>query len=249
MSFLLLLPLSAIAQEDYLSLLSGDRVWTMKYDIVSYPVGAVRFSETILRGDTVINGIKYMQMWYRDWAEGESKPEQWRTKNNFLGQENGKLYLWHDSVIEPYSELIMDFSATAGDIVKVRDHYIVESVEYLVESVSDTIIRNSDDASMRRCLYLQGVRYKANELWIEGVGSLKYGIEGDMLLTGGSRPTLIKCSDGGKVLYQHSDYNLSVDNLSTESEPQQSYDLQGRRVNKTSCSGIYIQEGRKWVVR
>ena len=62
MSFLLLLPLSAIAQEDYLSLLSGDRVWTMKYDIVSYPVGAVRFSETILRGDTVINGIKYMRV-------------------------------------------------------------------------------------------------------------------------------------------------------------------------------------------
>ena len=98
-------------------------------------------------------------------------------------------------------------------------------------------------------------------LWIEGAGCV-YGVLqpcfGDRV--GGDSMTLRWCGVNGRQIYRGSGYNTGlvtgISQLSaTTHQPSPTYDLQGRKLSNSKWSngqirkGIYIKDGRKFVVK
>ena len=77
-----------------------------------------------------------------------------------------------------------------------------ESLNFRVTAVTDTILTSSSDRTRRKCIYLECTDDSfANDVWVEGIGSLRFGIEGNLALAVGSKATLIKCTSDEEVLY------------------------------------------------
>jgi hypothetical protein len=260
---------SAMAQEEYESLLSESKVWTMmeKPSVNPEVYGDLRYIiETKLVGDTIINGIHFMQKYERKCKQGDEMPSTWTATNNFLGQDGSKIYQYDgwESI-----SLDMDLSLNVGDKISYYDSYNYDDdhhdvlFEFIVTAVSDTIIVGSTDSKNRRCVYAQIEDYPSmTDAWIEGIGSIQKGISGVWLtMAVGSFLQLIKCTDGDTILYisdTFEDENIS-DIKSPgilREQPHAIYDLQGRRLPLNGCKqqqtpqkGVYIQNGKKYIVK
>ena len=243
---LALFPLALTAQETDMSLLSGDKVWTMQYKGVLPPeYGDVyTFVETRLEGDTIIDGIHFKRKYRRIWRLGEEKPDVWTPLSEYLGQDGGKVYLcsrefYNSPLGSP--QLIMDFSAEVGDDVYIGTPESNES--YTVTDVSNMVIYDSDDKSTRRCLHVKyGVTIITDE-WIEGIGSLLFGVS-TTSPGAGAFTHLYRCVDGDKLLYQWDtivgigDAPRLMNNEGMNNVAGAVYDLQGRRVGYNSSETI-----------
>lgn len=209
---------------EYGSLLSGDFQWTMRYDIVS-PAGGVYYEEIKLHDGKSINQNEYAYPWRQD---------------------GGKVY-------RTGKGLIMDFSAKVGDVVKINelDADGTMALSYKVEAISDTVFASSTDKKRRRCLHVRNVHYQlGTDIWVEGIGSLTYGVGGDRTYYGGAWSQLMECRRGDEILYRHEDYVTSVNSVRTSVNPASGiFDLQGRRLTQKPTKGMYIQNGKKVVVR
>ena len=236
-------------QGDYRPLVEEGKIWTMRYElVVAQEYGKpVRFEEIKLEGDAVFNGKTYKKMWSREWGESENKPEQWHLRD-YIREEGGKIY----NSPSIGDNLILDFSAQVGDEVFVNDaEEFVKAGEcqtLVVEDVTDETICGIK----RKCLKLRYVQHPDfTETWIEGIGSLNYGIWGDRMEWGGSRMSLDKCTQNGVVIYSAEGEAAGIN--TTVRLPWTSdhcyYDLQGRRISGQPKAGIYIRDGRKVVVR
>ena len=98
-------------------------------------------------------------------------------------------------------------------------------------------------------IHLSSMHYQ--DVWIEGIGSVITGIYGSFIVGfHGSRTSLKKCVNGNDILYQSEDFSTSV-NIVEQSQQSDGtiYDLQGRRINSLPVKGIYIRDGRKYVVK
>lgn len=102
----------------------------------------------------------------------------------------------------------MDFSLHVGDEYRLDDY----SHTYIVTAVSDTILENSFDRKPRRCIHLSltlngeiisGDYYR--DVWIEGIGSVKYGLMGMHGNMPGGSCLLMKCTQQESVIYQYDD--------------------------------------------
>ena len=120
--------------------------------------------------------------------------------------------------------------------------------KFKVVAVSDTIIANSTDKRPRHCVHVQYNRIEATEdCWIEGIGSLKYGIIGRREFYYDTWGWLVKCTDGEEVLYS-SDSTVGIPKtLMHKSTDNAAYDLQGRRLTTPPQRGVYVRDGRKVV--
>jgi len=251
-------------------LLSEDKCWTMNYKL-AVPNGSTIIEETVLRGDSIINGIHCMKRYVRECRQGEELPETWK-EWSYIGQEGSKIYLYDSSTKE--LKPIMDFGLNVGDVFTLY----TDEIDLRVTAVTDTIIASSSDKRARKCLYLEmelfGVCSEA-DIWVEGIGSLFYGITGMNVLYTGSDSYLEKCVEEDRILYSRSggatgigeagrlNNKEQIINGSTGS-PQDKrggvYDLQGRRIgaslndkgqmaNERMKKGVYINDGRKIVVK
>ena len=84
----------------------------------------------------------------------------------------------------------------------------------------------------------------------EGIGSLNYGISGVWrTMSVGAYVKMIKCTDGDTVTYQN-DIPLGIRTRSSH-KPDSSaiYNLQGREVLSLPNKCIYIQNGKKVIVK
>lgn len=240
-----LVPALAFSQGNE-SLLNEDKVWIMGY-ISPYQVGKVDYIESKLEGDTVIGNITYKRQYRREVKQGEETPQDWKSTDYYVGQEGSKLYYYNKAFHED-PQLLMDFSATVGDNIP----YIIDGMpsSLNVENISDTIFVNSKDKQSRKCIYIRDMEHDVSDVWIDGIGSLEYGIEPYFMnrLTG-SVPILLKCTEGGNVLYQHPDAafitNVSHPTIRGNVADFVTYDLQGRRLSAKPQKGIYIQNGKK----
>jgi hypothetical protein len=60
----------------------------------------------------------------------------------------------------------------------------------------------------------------------------------------------MECRRGDEILYRHEDYVTSVNSVRTSVNPASGiFDLQGRRLTQKPTKGMYIQNGKKVVVR
>lgn len=242
------------AQEDYESLLSESKVWTMiiKPSVNPEVYGKLLYiNETKLVGDTVINGVHFKQKYERQCRQGEDMPAEWSATKEYLGQDGSKVYLF--SSFTDKMILDTDISLQVGDKLACYDlsFYTDLLFNYMVTEVSDTVLDCSTDKVCRKCVYVHVENRPLNhplftDVWIEGIGSQNYGISGVWrTMAVGANVNMIKCTDGDAVIYQKELPLNILDMRSCRIESKTIYDLQGRHLTSVPAKGVYIQNGKK----
>lgn len=233
--------------EKTVSVLDEDLVWTMAF-YSPYQEDNVSYIELKLDGEILIEGIVYKEIFQREFNQNEI-PQNWKTTECKLGQDRGMIY-YCDVFQEP--KLLMDFSALEGDSIP---YYLGGMATYLrVENVTDTVFVYSSDKQTRKCVYVKDIGSDENDVWVEGIGSLKYGIEPFFMepITGGV-PLLIRCTKNNEILYEHPNATIILDVSSPYIQDivsfSATYDLQGRRLTGKPAKGLYIQNGRKMIAK
>lgn len=255
------------AQEVYDNFLKDGKTWLMRYKLVVNPdeYGSVyRFQEITLKEDSVIDGIPFKRICKRTYIpEDPNEKEEWTSTSSWLGQDESKIYLcerlWGET-FECYQ--IMDFARDVGDILTLGSSSDGENsgVDFMVTNVSDTILESSTDKRPRRCLHLQSrVNSDEKDVWVEGIGSLYYGITGIVMGShSGSIPRLMKCNEDEVILFQYNENETSVRSVVSNKVRRKEicHDLQGRKLKTRSKKdgdafplGIYIQNGKKFVMK
>ena len=230
-----------LAQEEYESLLSESKVWTMRYKLVYNPEGSgdvYNFVDTKLVGDTIINGVHFKQKYRRDWsATGE-----------YLGQEGGKVYQYYDKTKRMVLDMVM--SLQVGDRTACLYHEDIP-LYFIATAASDTTLNNTDEIKPRRCVHVQMEHHRTTDVWIEGIGSVTIGVKGlGYYLSSGAIPKLYRVTDGDAVIYQ-SDSTLDIQGvrLYRSDGDDTIYDLQGHRLTDNTIKGLYIHNGKKRIAR
>ena len=234
------------AEKEYENIMDEGKVWTMRYELVVAPEYGkpIRFEEIKLEGDAVFEGKTYKKVWSRNWGEWESKPEQWHF-GGYIRQEGGKVYQKGDN-------LILDFSAQIGDEVFVNNAEEMVKGGFCKNLVVEEVTDETICGKKRKCLKLRYLQHPDfTETWIEGIGSLNFGIWGDRLEWGGSRMSLDKCTQNGDVIYSAEGEATAIEKVHSSKFIVHSEDwftLDGRHISGQSKPGIYIRDGRKVVV-
>lgn len=235
-------------------ILTPGRSWLMSYKLVLnpdvYPT-TYSFQESVLLPEKKdIDGIPCMELAVRDWSP-ENTEQEWKRIGSYLGEKDGKVYLFKRIYDELIKRLILDFSLQTGDTFFVDGYE--DYVGLTVETVTDTIMPRASDDRSRLCISLSNDRY-GNDVWVEGIGSVYYGITGNMrfMVTGGV-PLLVRCSQGDQLLYEADDFQaitgISSQKSTTSVHHSFMYDLQGRRLKGEPKRGLYIKDGKKVVKR
>ncbi len=195
------------AQRTYESVLQDGLVWKMKYGEISYPERVFNYTyrDLVLLDDTLIDEIPFNRAYYQyvsDSGELVRKPSSY----HLIGQKDGVVYQHeeNDRWEQKYYP-IMDFSLEVGDEFSVyledptdEDQRLWELKHYKVIAVKDTILDSCTDRRKRRCVHVKGFPVGEDDYWVEGVGSLKYGIKGRTEFDNG---VLMQCTQANEVLY------------------------------------------------
>ena len=231
--------LTVTAQEEYESLIDGDKCW---YRHITHPDPDLVRSykeEKICGPDTIVDGIRFKRKWYRSRRENESDFGEWIVKN-WVGQDNGKIYcFYYRPEINPnYSLLhfIMDFAANVGDTLRTGIVGDDINFPFKVIAVSDTILESDVTHKRRKCLRIQEVHFENNEdIWVEGIGSLRNGITDPEIV---AIPSLMKVVANGDVIYQSAnsgpDTGMTERNISVNKENATVYiyDMSGKLLTR-----------------
>ena len=229
------------------------RTWLMSYKLVinpdKYPT-TYRFRESVLLPEGKdIDGIHCLEIAVRDWSP-EGQNQSWENSGSYLGEQDGKVYLFECLSDELIKRLILDFSLTEGDVFLIDGYEeYAEYSEFSIEAVTDTVMPHACDAKSRLCISLSrsdGER----DVWVEGIGSAFYGVTGNMrFMIAGSVPQLLRCSQDGQLLYEADNFGsitgISLQRLDSTARPSFAYDLQGRKLKSVPKHGIYIKDGKK----
>lgn len=196
-----------------------------------------------LKGDTVMGGVTYKKLF----LDGKFV--------SGLREEDGRIYecYWDD---DPEG-LVFDFSLQPGDIFK---DFWGDLNQMQVKQVTELNI----DGKSRRCLEMWA--YEEGEeiidglvdYWIEGVGCMN-GPHFPFWWTATSNQSFIlSCYDGDKCIYSDQDFNgivtAIIDTFDAvhrrSGSPDESiYDLQGRRLSAKPQKGVYLQNGKKKLMK
>ena len=238
---LMVLPLHLLAQEDYLPLLEEGK-WHYTYD--NWATGKTYQFVEYLAGDTIVDEKNYVKNCQQD---GKIL--------NLLRKENGKVYTYNKNLNLPTETLLYDFTLEVGDEVAEEEGmmgHVVTDVSYI-----DFQGRKLKMLTFSPWYFVEGegkiVDHSIHDVWVEGMGS-----NGGLLapfpssLTGNFvRLDYIEMSDGTRFSFN----DIAKVGPSAEKENETKcdafYDLQGRKVCQRDRlpKGIYIQNGRKFVVK
>jgi hypothetical protein len=210
-------------------------------------------TESRLAGDTIIGDVTFKRQLTRTIGNAGETPQSWKPTGAFLGQKDGKHFYFGPYFSDGIMTL-MDFDMKSGQTITYTTFDMPHPLAVIF--VSDTILASSTDRTLRSCVYVRNGNedYYIDDIWVEGVGSLHYGIEPFLLEPiVGARPMLLQVTEGGTVLYQHPDAEVimsvsspTVDDRATDASV---YDLQGRRLLTKPQRGFYILNRRKFVVK
>ena len=172
------------------------------------------YSDEVLRETDEIDGIWFQRVYSNaQWSNGQEGYD-FKPDFDWIGELNGRIYQkWDDG---PYFPII-DFTLKEGDEIVVQgisgSNGDQEAITYKAVAVSDTILESSTDRHLRHCIYVVSARGE-KDCWVEGIGSLKYGIIGAKSQYAGSRKRMLKCTLNNKVLYscpQYPDYRPFIE--------------------------------------
>jgi hypothetical protein len=184
----------------------------------------------VLRGDTVIGENTYKKMYCN---EGYCCA---------MRQNGQKVF----SVLDGKEEELLDY-----------DFGMVKSMSLMRETITHErlSIENVDtvyvEGIARKCFMIYDDNKMLADIWVEGIGSH----EGPMARWrwGSTTPEhrMVSCMQGDKLLFSHPDFfqTLSVNPVLSRPRTSSIYDLQGRRLQGKPEKGVYIQDGKKYLVK
>ena len=200
------LPLGDWTGVYYRPLINDNKEWTMAYLGAVGPEYQHTFSyEQIKLGSAIeMDGMTFKQIVSSNWNYNQNGPSNWKETNEFLGEANGKVYLYNQQ--SKNTAQIMDFTLKVGDTYRQmltadpNDGYM----DFVVTAVTDTVIATSVDKTPRKCLYLSSPGSTNRvDVWVEGIGSLVGGVRGAYVLqSAGAIPMLRTCKQDGQTLYE-----------------------------------------------
>ncbi len=229
---------SDFAQDDYRPLVKQGKKWTYHHDTYQY----VYDYHYTLEGDTVVAGKDCLKMYSENrYGDGERQYE------GALFEENKKVYCFfpykeESSIEEP--ALLYDFGCEVGDV------FHMNAIELVTQAISAVEVNGK---SVNRYDFQAQQPDKDDEpfvignlSWIEGVGATMdfFG----MLPLQGNYNSLVACEVNGEVIYQSATSIQGIKSNTLNSDGA-IFDLQGRRLSATPAKGIYIQNGKKRIVR
>ncbi|MBR1732248.1 MAG: hypothetical protein IJ729_00675 [Alloprevotella sp.] len=196
---------SAWAQE-YLPFVEEGKTWKLELSMANGQ--HLLYDYSVCKGD-FMGGIQFWNLTEScTFPDTESTTES--TRKLYVGEKDGKLYLMNEGK-EASPSLFMDFSLTAGSSIGLETvKFDGQNVRLEVTAVSDTVLASPSDKSSRRCLHVSYLvedrpgnwAEAERDVWVEGIGSLKYGIMFPYYFgTTGGIMSLAECSDAKGVLY------------------------------------------------
>lgn len=231
LSLVVLMSLSAFGQANvYNTFLKEGKVWHYHHN--NYFAGQSYNFSLFISGDTLIDGKQYKKI-VRD---------QLSNYQYALREENGKVFIVSGS--QP-SKLLYDFTKKEGETV-TSDYW---NASLLVEKI-DTVKTGTH--------YFRRFHLRQNETdeavtWVEGIGG-EYELSVTVPLTGGTE-RFLSCELNDSEIFSRADFYSSeiakVGRVQTRCETEKStiFDLQGRHLSEKPARGMYIKDGKKYVVK
>lgn len=245
-------------QQDYRPFVEDNKTWTCSTN----PYGADIYYYH-LKGDTLIDNQQCLKLY------SQNRYNDGKTRYEGALYEKGKRVFWYRPSDTDRS-LLYDFSLTQGEEAMLQQFYLPNMPEEADSSgicaITDVYELNHDQL-LHMILFYEVDRYGDRKTeyhsrlgcWIEGVGpsdmmdvldNTGFNIAGDGYGSG-----IIDCSVNGKSVYRKDEYEQLMNASSIrqschkENMSRTLYDLQGRRLNNKSTKGVYIENGRKVVVK
>lgn len=212
----------------------GGKKWTYHHDTFEN----VYDYYYILEGDTVIAGKNCLKMYSKNKDnQGEIRYE------GALYEEDRKVYRFHQEIDVP--EVLYDFDCQVGDTLPFQGAYLViqaiESVEILGMSR-----KRYDFQAYVKVEDSDEIIVLGDGSWLEGIGSMKDFY--NMIPFDGNYNSLMACEMNGVMIYQSPTAIQSVRSYKPNTNGAY-YDLQGRRLKAKPSHRVYIQNGKKRIMR
>ena len=261
----LCLPLSIIAQNDYYPLVSEGKTWEFAH------VGMLPSQQEkwlfMLSSDTIINGVNYKKLYQEN--------NQGAVYYRAMREEGRKVYcIPRDSQEE---HLLFDFGMQVGDSVyclggdRFDNGFIIDTPvdESQVEMVRLMKLIGTDTYTNKEGLDLQRYHFsvmirsrhadgsvteyeeQSPVTWIEGIGSRNdYTFNSWYVeMVSSYSWMLTKCYDSLQIFYEVDASRIADNNVLPQPPNHTIYDLTGRRLAAPPTRSIYIQNGKKRVVK
>ena len=195
-----------------------------------------------LRGDTVMGGVTYKKLLINEFFFSG------------LREKGGRLY---SRSSEKYpEELFFDFNLQPGSIIKDPED---EECCLQVKQVKDVIIGGKSRRCYEMWYYEEGEEIIDGlaDYWIEGIGCMNGPGSPFWCYVIGPQSLLLSCFDGDECIFNIEDFlasfptgmNSIVAAHHYVGPDTPIYDIHGRRVQGKPKKGVYIQNGKKYVVR
>ena len=191
----------------YRPFVEDNKEWTMVYMTTRPPEEDQQtfyYKQIKLGSEIEVDGMTFKQIVCSNWENGQNGPEDWKETEEYLGEADGKVYLYNQQ--SKNTVQIMDFTLQVGDTYRQTTTGDPNNgyMDFVVTAVTDTLIATSSDKTLRRCLYLSRPGLTTvDDVWIEGIGSLVGGVYGSLVqLMAGAIPSLRKCQKGEQTLYE-----------------------------------------------
>ena len=208
----------------------------------------------VVQGDTVIGGMAYKKIYHHK--------DDTKRLAFMMREEGNKVYKRH---LDKDEFLFFDFGR--DDVGQVYNWNNV--VNWMIHAIDEIMVNNN--LFRRYCCYqeisetrldtieIKEVGQVQTDYWVEGIGSARYGIEADGLeiepRLPGFTEYFVSCYMNGECIFTEDDfskpaYTTNIQKLRYKDSRKESlYDLQGRRLTGKPAKGIYIQTGRKVLVK
>ena len=214
-------------------------------------------STYIFEGDTILNGVTYKRLM----SDGKYICG--------MREEDGRIYMHVTNGWNPDQEVLLyDFNAQPGDVFEDPNENPEDKLHWMqVEQVGQVSVNGQN----RRCMVMY--RYSKDPLfgttldgvfadyWIEGIGCTGNPYFTFWRTMIGNWPLLLSCYDGDECIFNIEEFSDAVSSIdftaSVNDTPKTGrailddpvYDLQGRRLLAKPQKGIYIQKGKKKLVK
>ena len=210
-----------------------------------------------MKGDTIINETPCKKLYCKYEYDSGNVIDEYTCG---VYEQNKKVYFIYSRDKANKAHLLFDFGLALGDTI-INDGY----GKYKITVLRVDTVMNSYNQFFRRMLirtgaidddgfYLDKPPY-VETFWVEGVGRDRRPTD-SYFWWNDSTPGLSMdaCYEDGECIMTYSEMiteGTSGVNSATATQPQASfiYDLQGRRLKEQPRKGLYIQNGRKVVVK
>lgn len=228
-----------------------------KYDIENKTDAPSTFEQYVLEGDTLIGHTTYTKLYSVKEGNGQ------KLLQSVLRQDEFGITYFLPYAGATQEKVLYDFTANVG-AGSQNTHYQMNSNggwpaskaededKYVTFNIQDTHLTESNGYYLSIFNTTEAADAQRKYTYLESIGSLtdpfRYTDEDYV-------SHVVECSVGGKVIYSEPVWKkptTGIENLrDNESRAKENalYDLSGRRIYQTPKHGVYIRNGRKFIVK